>query len=85
MGMHFPLHKGTEVMLVHTNGDPDRPIIAAAIPNAETTSPVTSGNQTQSQIQTGGGNQVRIEDTDGKQHIHLSSPTSETTFTIGKF
>ncbi len=85
MGMHFPLHKGTEVMLVHTNGDPDRPIIAAAVPNTETTSPVTSGNQTQSQVQTGGGNKIQIEDNQGNQKIHLSSPTSKTTFTIGKF
>jgi type VI secretion system secreted protein VgrG len=85
MGMHFPLHKGTEVILVHTNGDPDRPIIAGAVPNTETASPVTSGNQTQSRIETGGGNKVSLEDNDGKQNIHLSTPTSKTTFTIGTY
>ena len=31
-GMHFPLHKGTEVLLTFVSGDPDRPIIAAAVP-----------------------------------------------------
>ncbi|MGM0642556.1 MAG: type VI secretion system Vgr family protein, partial [Thermodesulfobacteriota bacterium] len=38
-GMHFPLHKGTEVMLTFLDGDPDRPIIAGAVPNPETASP----------------------------------------------
>ncbi|MDA3786912.1 MAG: type VI secretion system tip protein TssI/VgrG [Desulfobacula sp.] len=52
-GMHFPLHKGTEVLLTFIAGNPDRPIIAGAVPNPETQSPVTSGNQTQSIIATG--------------------------------
>ncbi len=82
-GMHFPLHKGTEVLLTFIDGDPDRPIIAGTVPNPETGSPVTGANQTQSMIRTGGGNQIRIEDNDGKQQIHLSSPTQETTFSIG--
>ncbi|MGH2627824.1 MAG: type VI secretion system Vgr family protein, partial [Anaerolineales bacterium] len=47
MGMHFPLHKGTEVLLAFVDGDVDRPIIAASIPNAETGGPVSGGNQTQ--------------------------------------
>ena len=41
-GMHFPLHKGTEVLLTFIDGDPDRPIVQGAVPNAETSSPVTS-------------------------------------------
>ncbi len=52
-GMHFPLHKGTEVLLSFIDGDPDRPVIAGAVPNPETTSPVTSSNQTKSILQTG--------------------------------
>ena len=52
-GMHFPLHKGTEVMLTFIDGDPDRPIIAGAVPNPETTSPITEKNQTKSVIKTG--------------------------------
>ncbi|MCF8104185.1 MAG: type VI secretion system tip protein VgrG [Desulfohalobiaceae bacterium] len=52
-GMHFPLHKGTEVLLNFIDGDPDRPVIAGAVPNPETRSPVTSSNQTKSVIQTG--------------------------------
>jgi len=82
-GMHFPQHKGTEVLLTFIDGDPDRPIIAGTVPNPETGSPVTGGNQSQSMIRTGGGNQIRIEDSDGSQQIHLSSPTQSTTFSIG--
>ncbi len=52
-GMHFPLHKGTEVLLTFIDGNPDRPVIAGAVPNPETPSPVNSGNQTQSIIATG--------------------------------
>lgn len=52
-GMHFPLHKGTEVMLTFIDGDPDQPVIAGAVPNPETASPVTAQNQTKSVIQTG--------------------------------
>ena len=57
-GMHFPLHKGTEVILVFTNGDPDLPVIAEAIPNPEHPSMVTGLNQTMSIIQTGGQNKI---------------------------
>ena len=40
-GMHFPLLKGTEVILTHVDGDPDRPIIVGSPPNGENTSPIT--------------------------------------------
>lgn len=52
-GMHFPLHKGTEVLLTFIEGNPDRPVIAGAIPNPETSSPITNDNQTKSVISTG--------------------------------
>lgn len=82
-GMHFPLHRGTEVLLTFVDGDPDRPIIAGSVPNTETTSPVNSNNQSQSMIRTGGGNQVRIEDQNGGQQIHLSSPTEGSIISLG--
>jgi type VI secretion system secreted protein VgrG len=82
-GMHFPLHKGTEVLLTFVDGDPDRPIIAGTVPNPETGSPVKGGNQTQSMIRTGGGNQIRIEDSAGAEQIHLSTPHSGTVFSMG--
>jgi type VI secretion system secreted protein VgrG len=43
-GTHFPLKPGTEVAIAFVGGDPDRPIIVGAIPNALTPSPVTATN-----------------------------------------
>jgi len=83
MGMHFPLHKGAEVLLAFIDGDPDRPIIASAIPNAETGGPVAAGNQTQCAIHTGGGSKMVIEDTDGSQRVHIATPTQGTFFQMG--
>jgi type VI secretion system secreted protein VgrG len=61
-GIHFPLRIGAEVMLAHVNGDPDRPIIAGAIPNGLTPSPVVQKNATQSVMQTNAGIRVELED-----------------------
>jgi type VI secretion system secreted protein VgrG len=61
-GMHFPLRPGTEVILTHVHGDPDRPIIAGAVPNAQTPSPVTSANATQSVMRTSTGITLEFED-----------------------
>lgn len=85
MGMHFPLHKGTEVILVHSNGDPDRPVIAGAVPNAETTSPVTAANSSHNVIQSASNNQIRMEDTDEAKRIRFYCGGSDSFIEIGKF
>jgi type VI secretion system secreted protein VgrG len=82
-GMHFPLHKGTEVIVTHMEGNPDQPIIAGAVPNPATQSMVTSQNQTSSNIATSGGNRFHMEDQDGSQRILLHTPTSNTMFRLG--
>ena len=82
MGFHFPLHKGTEVLITHVNGDPDRPVITAAVPNPDTASLVTSANQTQSVIRTGGKNTVVLEDTEGAEEFNLNA-TRDHLFEIG--
>ncbi|HBQ14767.1 MAG TPA: hypothetical protein DEF51_27775 [Myxococcales bacterium] len=61
-GMHFPLHIGSEVAIVHVNGDPDRPLIVGAVPNAATQSPVIAGNAPQSRIRTGSGVVFELDD-----------------------
>jgi len=82
-GMHFPLHKGTEVLLTFLDGDPDRPIIQAAVPNPEMPSQVTAADQTMSKITTAGGNKIHIEDEEGKQRILLHSPNKGSFVRVG--
>lgn len=66
-GMHFPLRVGAEVVLSYVHGDPDRPVIVGAIPNAVTQSPVAQRNATQSVIQTSSGIRVEFEDEAGRR------------------
>ncbi|MBX3269691.1 MAG: type VI secretion system tip protein VgrG [Sandaracinaceae bacterium] len=61
-GIHFPLHIGVEVAIAHVDGDPDRPIIVASPPNAETITPVNRDNATQSKIRTQTGIRITFDD-----------------------
>lgn len=61
-GMHFPLRPGTEVLLAFVDGDPDRPIILSAIPNATTPSPVTATSSLKNRIKTASGVVLEIKD-----------------------
>ncbi len=82
-GMHFPLHKGTEVLLTCIDGDPDRPIIQATVPNPDFPSQVSQQEQTMCKITTGGQNKIHIEDKEGSQRILLHSPTQGSFVRIG--
>ncbi len=82
-GMHFPLHKGTEVLLAFIGGDPDRPLIAAAVSNPLMPSQVTARNATQSLITTAGGNKLHFEDMVGSEQVLLRSPRAESMITMG--
>ncbi|WP_438001811.1 type VI secretion system tip protein TssI/VgrG [Sorangium sp. So ce185] len=82
-GFHFPLRRGTEVVLSFLGGDPDRPVISGVVPNALTPSPVTSGNHTKNVIQTGGRNRLELEDQAGQQRVTLSTPYSNTYVRMG--
>lgn len=70
-GMTFPLRKGTEVLLVHLDGDPDRPLISGAVHNGENPGLVDSGNYTQNRIVTSSGNELTFEDEAGKEGVTL--------------
>jgi type VI secretion system secreted protein VgrG len=82
-GFHFPLRKGTEVLLVFLGGDPDRPIICGVLPNALTPSPVSKSNNTKNVLQTGGLNRLEIEDTTGSEYVKWKTPYANTTLHIG--
>ena len=67
VGMHFPLKEDTEVLLAYRNGDPDRPVIAAAMPSpGDHASPVTDANPTSHVVETSSG--ARFEIHDGYDH-----------------
>ena len=79
-GMHFPLHKGTEVLLNFMDGDPDRPFVTAAVPNPETPSVIGDINSTMSGIKSAGGNEFHMEDSDGHQRIIMKAGNKKSFF-----
>ncbi len=66
-GLHLPLHAGTEVLIAHVDGDPDRPVIAAAVPNPTHPSVVTSSNRSQCVLRSAGGNRLTLDDAVGRE------------------
>lgn len=54
-GTHFPLKPGAEVAVGFIGGDPDRPIIVGAVPNAATPSPVSNANPGLHRMRTSSG------------------------------
>ncbi len=83
-GMHFPLRKGTAVLVAFMGGDPDRPTIVGAAPDAHHPSPVTSANGTLNVVHTGSDTRLEIEDQKGDQFIALSAPPMTTRWHMGK-
>jgi type VI secretion system secreted protein VgrG len=82
-GMHFPLLKGTEVLVSFLGGDPDRPIITGAVPNSENPNKVSSNNATQSGMSTPGGHYLAMEDNPAGPLMTMSAPGGTTSFTMG--
>lgn len=77
-GFHFPLHKGTEVLISFLNGDPNRPIIVNSIPNAETPNVVKDENQSMHVILTRADNYFEMEDKEKSLGILMRTPQSLT-------
>ncbi|WP_108650364.1 type VI secretion system Vgr family protein [Dongshaea marina] len=71
-GMHFPLLKKTEILLSFVEGDPDRPVIQATVPNADNPSLVNENTNTHNTIQSASGSQIIMDDTSGKEVVHLN-------------
>ncbi len=82
-GLHFPVHKGTDVLLFCTDGDPSRPAIQGVAPNPTHMSQVTQSNQTMCNITTSGKNKLHMEDTEGSQGLVASSSTQNTFMRLG--
>lgn len=82
-GMHFPIPKGTEVLVTFLNGDPDSPVISGVLFNPDNPNPVTEDNHTQCVIQTGSQNRIAIEDKKGSERILLHVPNHNCYIRLG--
>lgn len=76
-GIHFPSHEGTEMVIACVDGNPDKILGLATVPDANTVSPVTSSNKEQSVARTAGGNELVMDDLDGKQRIRLTTSAAQ--------
>jgi type VI secretion system secreted protein VgrG len=61
-GHHHPLKPGTEVLIGFIDGDPDRPIILATVPNPVTPSPVAANSAPAHRIKTATGILIEMKD-----------------------
>lgn len=84
-GMHFPLLKGTEVLVGFVGGDPDQPIILGAVPNSENPNIVRDVNAVCNGVRTNGGNLMNMVDKKGKEVVALYSPAKASCIYIGTF
>ena len=82
-GMHFPLHKGAEVLLSFIDGDPDQPVIMNAAPNSENLSVVNNKNASVHMLKTAGGNSLVFEDKLSEERVSVYSPTFKSSWRMG--
>ena len=72
-GLHFPLHVGTEVLIAHIDGDPDRPVIIGAVSNKDSLAPVTQANSHKNVLRSSSGNRMELDDQYNGQRIYLEN------------
>ncbi|WP_211621421.1 DUF2345 domain-containing protein, partial [Paraburkholderia domus] len=82
-GHHFPLIDGAEVAVIHTDGDPDRPVIIGAMHDSLHPDLVNNLNHTRNLIRTAAQNEMRMEDREGHEHIHLTTPFQTSELNLG--
>ncbi|MCX7726617.1 MAG: type VI secretion system tip protein VgrG [Chitinispirillaceae bacterium] len=77
-GIHFPNHEGSEMVLACIEGDPDKPLGLGTVPHANTISPVIDNNRFQNIIRTAGGNEILLDDEEGKQKVQITTKNKHT-------
>ena len=80
-GMHFPLRKGTRVLIDFLAGDPDQPVIAGTLPTTEQASVTQSDNLAHGTLRTASGNLIEVDDETPR--IKLYSPHCDSYFHLG--
>jgi type VI secretion system secreted protein VgrG len=71
-GVHYPQHLKTEVLVVHKDGNPDRPVIMGAVPNPKTPTPVKGDNKSQMILKSMGENMVLLDDKEGEEMVFIN-------------
>jgi type VI secretion system secreted protein VgrG len=84
-GIHFPLSLGTEVMLTFMDGDPDQPVIFAALNNSLTPSTVNQANNTLNRIVSRLGNELHLDDTVQTPGIRMQTQAGLGAIMLGAF
>ncbi|MCP3706256.1 type VI secretion system tip protein VgrG [Paraburkholderia sp. CNPSo 3274] len=82
-GHHFPLIDSAEVALEFTAADPNRPIIIGAMHDSLHPDLVNNLNNTRNLIRTAAQNEMRMEDKEGVEHIHLTTPFQTSELNLG--
>lgn len=82
-GMHFPLLKGSEVLVAFIGGDPDRPLITGTAANSEHPSPINDQNCTQRGFSSPGGHYLAMEDSAAGPLMRMASPVGNSRLTLG--
>ncbi|AIO39946.1 Rhs element Vgr family protein [Burkholderia cenocepacia] len=82
-GHHFPLIDGAEVAIVFTDGHPDRPVIIGAMHDSLHPDLVNNRNHTRNIVRTAAQNELRMEDKEGGEHIHLATPFQASELNLG--
>lgn len=75
-GVHFPNHKGTELLWACVDGNVDRPIGLGTVPNPSQASPVAAKNKSHNIIRTASGNEILIDDKTNETQIALTTSDS---------
>jgi uncharacterized protein involved in type VI secretion and phage assembly len=87
MGIHFPLRAATEVILTHVNGNPDRPVIAGALPNraGDPASVSYARRQSANIIRTQGDNRMIMKDSKYARLLALRAGNSRSRLKMANF
>lgn len=79
-GCHFPLHKGTRVVLCAQNGDIDQPVIAGIPSCLDGDNVVTANNRTQSQLRSFLGHSLLLENQEDREAMVISTASQQQKF-----
>lgn len=82
-GHHFPLIDGAEVAVVFTDGHPDRPVIIGAMHDEQHPDLINNLSHTRNIIRTAARNEMRMEDKENVEHIHLTTPYQTSELNLG--